>query len=235
MSKLWIYVDGFNFYYGLHGRNWHRYGWCDFRKLVLNTCSPTDDVKAVKYFTARDDPNPFRQDRQIHRWWKALEYSGVKVFQGIYREHDQVDPYQKSWTEKKTDVALAVEMIFDAFTRRDEFDRAVLVSRDEDFIPAVEKLTSESLRKSVLVLLPPRNESLRVYRPSPYFDMVSRQVTVKEIVLEDLKKALLPRRVVGPHGDWAECFHLWKCRDDIEAERVRTMARNTTPSKISRK
>lgn len=107
--------------------------------------------------------------------------------------------------------------------------------RDEDFIPAVEKLTSESLRKSVLVLLPPRNESLRVNRRSPYLDTVSRQVTVKEIVLEDLKKALLPRRVAGPHGDWAECFHLWKCREDIEAERVRTMAGNTTASKISRK
>ena len=57
---------------------------------------------------------------------------------------------------KRTDVALAVDMVFSAV--QNEFDTAILVSGDVDYIPAIEKLKGLSKRIEVAAFGNPAEE-----------------------------------------------------------------------------
>jgi len=59
-----VYVDGFNFYYGcVKGTPWR---WLDLGNLCRKL-PPTNDIKAIKYFTARVDDDPAEHGRNGRR------------------------------------------------------------------------------------------------------------------------------------------------------------------------
>ena len=47
--RTYIYVDGFNFYYGAIKDT--PYKWLDFKKLFQNLLDPTNNIISIKYFT----------------------------------------------------------------------------------------------------------------------------------------------------------------------------------------
>jgi hypothetical protein len=59
MQRATLYIDGFNFYYGVtkfwqeKNEEWAGLGWCDFRALVERHFPPRVAQLDVKYFTAR--------------------------------------------------------------------------------------------------------------------------------------------------------------------------------------
>ena len=57
-KKVIVYVDGFNFYYGLKASpKWKRYYWLDIVGFFEKFLKPNQELIAVKYFSARpDDP-----------------------------------------------------------------------------------------------------------------------------------------------------------------------------------
>lgn len=52
-QKVIVYIDGFNFYYGLKIKPWKRYYWLDIVKLMESFLKPNQELVAVKYFSAR--------------------------------------------------------------------------------------------------------------------------------------------------------------------------------------
>ena len=58
-QRVIVYVDGFNFFYGLkNSRRWKRYYWLDIVALFEKFMRPNQDLIAVKYFSARpEDPD----------------------------------------------------------------------------------------------------------------------------------------------------------------------------------
>ena len=51
-----MYVDGFNFYYGLkHDVHWKRYYWLDMVKFFEMGLKENQELVAVKYFSAIPD------------------------------------------------------------------------------------------------------------------------------------------------------------------------------------
>ena len=55
-QRVIVYIDGFNFYYGLRGdRRWKKYYWLDVVKLFEAFIRPNQELVAVKYFSARPD------------------------------------------------------------------------------------------------------------------------------------------------------------------------------------
>jgi hypothetical protein len=62
--RTYIYIDGFNFYYGaVKGTP---YKWLDFKALFQKLLSPKHQIQALKYFTALvsgklDPDQPIRQ------------------------------------------------------------------------------------------------------------------------------------------------------------------------------
>ena len=64
-QKVIVYVDGFNFYYGLKGDpKWKRYYWLDIVKFFELFMRPDQELIKVKYFSARPD-NPEKNARHL--------------------------------------------------------------------------------------------------------------------------------------------------------------------------
>jgi hypothetical protein len=168
MSRI-LYVDGFNFYYGV-GAYWSRQrglaglGWCDFRALVERHFPETGHVH-VKYFTA---PVTENVELRNHRpgehlrysiWRRALQtISSLTVVEGFYkRSGDRSAPGPaEDREEKQTDINLAVEMMMDAFGAAESRPEHVfLLSGDYDQMPVVFALQERAAKPiPVTVLLP---------------------------------------------------------------------------------
>ena len=68
MKRVTVYVDGFNFYYGLKAIkktdvDWKNYYWIDFVKLFEQFLGPEQSLQKVVYFTA-SPLNPQKSSRQ---------------------------------------------------------------------------------------------------------------------------------------------------------------------------
>ena len=56
MKKIIVYIDGFNFYYGLKSNiKWRKYYWIDIVKFFEMFIRKDKELVAVKYFSARPD------------------------------------------------------------------------------------------------------------------------------------------------------------------------------------
>ena len=63
-QRVIVYVDGFNFYYGLkYSPRWKKFYWLDMVALFEKFLKPNQELIAVKYFSARPD-EPGKNARQ---------------------------------------------------------------------------------------------------------------------------------------------------------------------------
>ena len=149
-----VYVDGFNFYYGvLKGTP---YRWLDLEKFYT-LLRPHDQIQSIKFFTALVDPGPHR-DRQ-DTLLSALRACApaVEVILGRFKLK-QVDCSRctSRWLqpeEKRTDVNIGIHMIDDA--HRGRCERQVVVSGDSDPTGPCHAMSSlvESRHDGVLALM----------------------------------------------------------------------------------
>jgi len=156
--KTIVYVDGYNLYYGLLRKS--SYKWLDLFTLFQNhVLGPETEVVDVRFYTAPvlgkmcDDPASQQRQRQYLQALRKMPPQKITIIEGTIvastpslrlveaisglpskvRVHD--------FTEKKTDVSLASDLICDGFTNSSA--QAVLCSNDTDFAPAL-----NALRKS---------------------------------------------------------------------------------------
>jgi uncharacterized LabA/DUF88 family protein len=158
-AKTYVYVDGFNLYYGaLKGTP---YRWLDISALC-GILLPRNDVRRIKSFTARVKARPSKPDTAAHQhaYLRALDtIPEVEIYFGHYLSHVQrlplampggglltvggktqfVDVLREE--EKGTDVALAAHLLHDA--HRGMFDVAVVISNDSDLASAIELVTRD--------------------------------------------------------------------------------------------
>ena len=87
--RTYIYVDGFNLYYGsLKGTSWR---WLDLVALFQNILQPYHAIVALKYFTAwvsgtpRDPTKPQRQNSYLQAL--TTYRPQVELFYGHFRTH----------------------------------------------------------------------------------------------------------------------------------------------------
>jgi 6-hydroxy-3-succinoylpyridine 3-monooxygenase len=168
-----VYVDGYNLYYGLLRRS--PYKWLDLFSLFQNNVLlSSTEVLEVRYYTApvkgamSDDPeSPIRQ-RIYLQALKKMPPHKVKIIEGSMMSST---PYQRlvdkipaapelesvkvhNFTEKKTDVNLATDMLSDAW--RGRCDQVVLCSNDTDFEGALTSIRSHlpSIRVGLVAPIP---------------------------------------------------------------------------------
>lgn len=158
-KRVIVYVDGFNFYYGLKkSSHWKRYYWLDVVRLFQAFLKPNQELVAVKYFSARPD-NPDANVRQWLFFQANRENPKFQLILGTY--------LRKSLTcrncgytihtheEKETDVRIATQIVVDAYERN--FDIAIVVSADSDMVPAIE--IAKGIGRPVFVYFPPNQYS----------------------------------------------------------------------------
>ncbi len=83
-TRVRVYIDGFNLYYGLHDRFRRRYLWLDLRALAESILKEGQVLHGVHYFTARRRANPLSQANQA-QYLGALRVRGVEVIEGRFQ------------------------------------------------------------------------------------------------------------------------------------------------------
>lgn len=157
-----VYVDGFNFYYGvLKGTAWK---WLDFQTLFRSVLGPQNEIVKVKYFTAKVQPTPTdpniaaRQEiylRALGRHCPSLEvHFGHFLRHRVRMEHANPPPATVAvWKneEKGSDVNLALHVLNDAWL--DAYDCAVIASNDSDLAESL-RLVRKQHRKLIGLITP---------------------------------------------------------------------------------
>jgi uncharacterized LabA/DUF88 family protein len=89
---------------------------------------------------------------------KALRHAGVNCvlahFKGKPRECRRCGARWTAHEEKETDVAIAGDLVADAFL--DRFDWAVVISADTDLLPPIKTVKQHHPAKTVSVVAPPK-------------------------------------------------------------------------------
>jgi hypothetical protein len=151
--RTYVYVDGFNLYYGAVRHT--PYKWLNIRELC-ERLFPRNEIVCIRYFTALvngtpDDPSkPQRQQTFI----RALEtLDGFSVHYGSFlsnkvwmpranRRRGQGRNVEVVKTEEKgSDVNLASLLLADGFRRK--YEAAVVLSNDSDLLLPIEIVTQE--------------------------------------------------------------------------------------------
>lgn len=157
--KTSLYVDGFNFYYGMF-RIQRRSccpadKWLNWTKLAHRLAGSDSTVHKIHYFTAhvhRAEKDPNQNLRQI-LYFRAIDnLPGLDIHVGkhvaVKRKGRLISPKPsqfglaedavvsiQTFEEKGSDVNLAVQLLDDAWSG--EIDRAIVVSNDTDLISAI--------------------------------------------------------------------------------------------------
>jgi uncharacterized LabA/DUF88 family protein len=221
MSGVWLYVDGYNFYYAIkrefqtkliqERRDLIGLGWCDFRRLAsaANLVGAPEEITVVKYFTApetEEDPghNPRGEPQRQANWLAAVKtIPNLQVVEGRHKRWEG-DEKRK---EKQTDVNIAVEMLLDA-TSPSGFDRAILLTGDTDLAPAVWAVSNRVPRpKQVTVLLPPDQ---RDSGWAKYFKPKRGTIRLERITEEMLAMSLLRYEIQAGSGNVVSCPPYWR-------------------------
>lgn len=156
-QKVIIYIDGFNFYYGLRN-GWKKYYWLDIVKLFESFINENQELVAVKYFSASstDDAqrlrqNAFFQANKQNPKFNLILGKYLKKSITCFNCQNEI----RTFEEKETDVRIATQIVSDAYKKK--CDISIVVSADSDMLPAVQ-LAQEAGNK-VFIYFPPHQRS----------------------------------------------------------------------------
>lgn len=155
MSKVGVYVDGFNLYHAINMLGEPRLKWLNLVAVANRQLGKDDVLQRVCYFTAEQthSPDKLRRHRQ---YMDALRAVGVEVFPSRFHTVDKWCDgharYCEFREEKRTDVQLAVTCLMDAVNK--SVDRFILITADSDQVPTVEAVGRHS-GVSVEIATPP--------------------------------------------------------------------------------
>jgi uncharacterized LabA/DUF88 family protein len=158
-QKVIVYVDGFNFYYGLKvDPKWKRYYWLDIVKFFEKFMKPDQELIKVKYFSARPD-NQEKNARQYAFFQANMENSRFQLILGKYLKKKitcfNCGNIINTYEEKESDVRIATQIVSDSYEKN--CDIAIVVSADSDMIPSVE--LAKQAGQKVFIYFPPNHYS----------------------------------------------------------------------------
>lgn len=179
--KTYIYVDGFNLYYGAVRKT--PYKWLN----ILALCQlllPTDEISAIKYFTARvsgrtDDTDQPKRQQVFLRALRTIP--NLTIIEGHFLTKkrwmpvadcpDHLQSYVKviRTEEKGSDVNLATHLLHDGFKR--EYELAVLITNDSDLAEAI-RIVREELGLKVGILNPHQTPSAVLLRHADFIKQI---------------------------------------------------------------
>lgn len=145
LRRTLVLVDGLNLWHALNSLN------ANLVKLDLvslcNKFGKQGDSNQIEivYFTALLEHLDSKNRNNQYEYLAKLKSSGVKVVLGEFRATTETCTacQTKTWVhhEKRTDVALAVEMIRRA--NNEKVNQILIFSADTDFIPAIEAIKKD--------------------------------------------------------------------------------------------
>lgn len=188
-QRVIVYVDGFNFYYGLKAKGWKKYYWLDIVKFFESMLSTNQELVEVNYFSARPH-NPVAARKQDLFFSVNKLNPKFHLILGKYLKKDSRCPHCggmiHTYEEKETDVRVATQMINDVYKNR--CDITIIVSADSDMVPSVELIRDIAPGHKIFVYFPPLKHSITL---SNSCDMVRKLSEYKA----RFNQAVLPEEV----------------------------------------
>jgi uncharacterized LabA/DUF88 family protein len=191
MNNAAVFIDGFNLYHGICDAGWRPWLWVDLFELGRQLKPGTANLQVVKYYSAnakeagsRERQGDFLEaNRELH------PPSELKMIMGFMADEDccrcsRCGTVSRRWFEKRTDVAMAVDLVHEALREPRSIDLAIIVTGDADQAPAIELAREAGLR--IEVRMPPERPSGHLTKAAGG-DLHARHVT-----LPQLKKSQLP-------------------------------------------
>jgi uncharacterized LabA/DUF88 family protein len=160
-TRVIVYIDGFNFYFGIIAKGWRKYLWLNLQKFARSLLLPEQELIHTKYFTSRISKPVSKQKRQSIFLDALSSLPDFSIFYGRYQadvrtcENCGFSSFVSS--EKKTDVNIATELMVDAF--QDNFDTAIIVTADADLTGPVVAIRKLFPQKKVIIAFPPKRHS----------------------------------------------------------------------------
>lgn len=203
-KKVIVYVDGFNFYYGLKSKKWKKFYWLDFVNFFESFLKPYQDLIEVNYFSAR--PTDYgKHDRQDKLFQANKCNPRFNLILGKYLKKEIIckncGVKIHSFEEKETDVRIATKILADAYNKR--CDIAIIVSADSDLIPPVEMIREFNPLQKVYVYFPPN-------RYSSNLASLSDATRKLDGAFHIFAKHILPKQITLPNGYIIEQPIEWK-------------------------
>lgn len=177
VSRVAIYVDGFNLYYRALKGTKHK--WLNIEALCRSILHKTPNITAINYYTARVkqlDPTYTDQADQAEYIRALCTLQNLSIHYGNFQVTEKVMPLATPlWMrprfdpavdiaactvlpkvarvvkteEKGSDVNLGVHLVRDAFTNK--FDIAVVITNDTDLAEPLRIVSKESGKRLVLL------------------------------------------------------------------------------------
>ncbi len=192
-TRVNVYIDGFNFYFGLKSNQWRKYYWIDLVKLFSQFIRPYQSLEKVYYFSAR--PHDIGKSDRQDLFFSANKINPTfSLFLGKYLKksikcnscnHDIL-----RYEEKETDVRIATTIIRDVVL--DKCDISIIVSADSDLIPAIDLIRELKPKHKIFVYFPPKRFS---------FDLMSKADSILKLENHEMKfkESVLPNEIVLPN------------------------------------
>lgn len=212
-----LYVDGFNLYHPIKEMRENHLKWASLWRLGELLCEKGGQrLERVVFCTAvpKIDRDAGKHDRHI-KFNAAQKACGVAVVLGHYVpepiELDGVPTGEHRWTEKQTDINVALELLFDGLD--DRFEVAFLLSADTDQV-ATARVFKERLStrgKQLIGVAPPGRKT-----PVGYGQYGIKGLTLTKYQIE---QCIMPATIQGPEklivrpeeyappGDWIHPDH----------------------------
>lgn len=181
-----LYVDGFNLYHPINDSGHHHLKWASMWRLGEILCESKNllMVKSV-ICTALPRHIPEKMDRH-NRFISSQVAMGSTVIKGHYV------PQEDTYTEKQTDINLALALILDGID--DVYDCAFLLSADSDQVATAKAFRQRlaPLGKQLIAAIPPGKTC-----PTDYQGLGVTNVNVSRNLLE---RCVMPEHVNGRAG-----------------------------------
>jgi hypothetical protein len=204
-----VYVDGYNLYYGLLRST--PYKWLDLLALFQNEILENAEVLEIRFYTAPvlgrmcDDPKSPQHQRTYMQALRKTASDRIAIIEGrmvsttpIRRlasplpDAPHIDKVQVvAFTEKKTDVNLATDILIDAWTR--DHEQVVICCNDSDIEAALAGLRNHRPHLRIGLVAPVRNNDRRWISK----DLEKLAHWSKSINETQLQAAQLPDRIPG--------------------------------------
>ena len=199
-ERVDVFIDALNLYQGLMAKRLRDALWLDLRAMSEVLLVPGQSLGAVFYFTASRTVPPESYARQ-QTYFRALDArGGVERIEGKFDRRKAPCVHCGRMTEmpreRATDVNLASVMVHRA--ARDDYDVALLLSGDADYVMPIECV--QDLGKRVKVARPPGRRSDELAAAADY---------MTDIRPRDVRARLLPDPVTPVKGAPIPCPFEW--------------------------
>jgi uncharacterized LabA/DUF88 family protein len=195
-QRVIVYVDGFNFYYGLKTMKWKKFYWLDIVGFFERMLTPDQELMEVHYFSARPINDQSAYDNQNSLFLANKLNPKFKLTLGKFLKKEKSCKHHplnvcNSYEEKETDVRIATQIINDVYKNR--CDITIVVSADSDMIPALELIRDMNHDHPVYVYFPPLRHSVSLTN-------IANGVRKLSEYKVRFRQSVLPNEVTLPNG-----------------------------------